>query len=93
MHFFDSQFNYYPTIWMLHNRFHSKINRLSERCLLTIYNDKQNSFDQFLNEENYVFIHHWNIQVLALELYKTVDGIAPEIIKEVFKLCEKNNYN
>lgn len=93
MHFFDSQFNYYPTIWMLHNRFHSKINRLPERCLLTIYNYKQNSFDQFLNEENYVFIHHWNIQVLALELYKTVDGIAPEIIKEVFKLCEKNNYN
>lgn len=93
MHFFDSQFNYYPTIWMLHNRFHSKINRLPERCLLTIYNDKQNSFDQLLNEENYVFIHHWNIQVLALELYKTVDGIAPEIIKEVFKLCEKNNYN
>ena len=43
--FFNSQFNYCPLIWMCHNRTtNRKINRLHERCLRIIYNDKQSSF-------------------------------------------------
>ena len=39
--FFNSQFNYCPLIWMCHNRTtNRKINRLHERCLRIIYNDK-----------------------------------------------------
>ena len=38
---FNSQFNCCPTIWMLHSRsLNNKINRLQERCLRMIYNDK-----------------------------------------------------
>ena len=33
------------------------------------------------------------MQVLAIELYKTVDDTAPQIIKEVFKLHEGSNCN
>ena len=40
--FFNSLFNYCPLIWMSHNRTtNRKINRLHERCLHIIYNDKQ----------------------------------------------------
>ena len=39
--FFNSQFNYCPLIWMCHSRENNnKINRLHERYLRTIYNDK-----------------------------------------------------
>ena len=37
--FLNSQFNYYPVIWMCHSRaLNSKINRLHEQCLRIIYN-------------------------------------------------------
>ena len=40
--FFNSQSNYCPLIWMCHNRTtNRKVNRLHERCLRIIYNDKQ----------------------------------------------------
>ena len=43
--FLNSQFNYYPLIWMCHNRTtNRKINRFHERYLRIIYNDKQSSF-------------------------------------------------
>ena len=39
--FFKAQFNYCPIIWMFHSRcLNNKINRLHERCLRMIYNDK-----------------------------------------------------
>ena len=39
--FFMVQFNYCSLIWMCHNRtYNNKINRLHERCLPLIYNDK-----------------------------------------------------
>ena len=40
--FFNSQFNCCPLIWMCHSRENNnKINRLYERCLRIIYNDKR----------------------------------------------------
>ena len=42
--FFMAQFNCGPLIWMCHNRTcNNKINRLHERCLRLIYNDKRSS--------------------------------------------------
>ena len=39
--YFYSQFNYCQLVWMCHNRTNNnKINRLHERCLRLIYNDK-----------------------------------------------------
>ena len=40
--FFKSQFNYCPLVWMCCNRsLNTKINRLHERCLRIVYNDKR----------------------------------------------------
>ena len=39
--FFKAQFNYYPAVWIFHNRpLNNKINRFHERCLRIIYNGK-----------------------------------------------------
>ena len=43
--FFISQFSYCPLVWMFHSRGkNNKINRIHERCLRIIYNDKKSTF-------------------------------------------------
>ena len=66
---FLRQFNYCPLIWMCHIRENNrKINRLHERCLRTIYNGKQPSFNELLEKDGSVSIHERNLQVLATEM-------------------------
>ena len=65
---------------------------ITRRYRRIIYNDKESSFEQLLRRDNSVSIHHRNIQALATEIYKIVDGTAPNIIKKLFKLREESNY-
>ena len=53
--FFKSQFSYCTLSWLFHSRTLSKIKRLSERCLLIIYNNNASSFTQLLGRDNSVF--------------------------------------
>ena len=63
--FFYSQFNYCQLVWMCHNRTNNnKINRLHERCLRLIYNDKKLSFEDLLQKDGSVSIHHRNLRTL-----------------------------
>ena len=91
--FFDSQFNYCPLIWMFHSRnLNNKINRLHERCLRVIYNDKTSSFEHLLENDNSVSIHHSNIQSLAIEMYKVTNGLSPEVMNEIFQIREESQF-
>ena len=66
--FFYSQFNYCQLVWMCHNRTNNnKVNRLHERCLRLIYNDKKSSFEDLLQKDGSVSIRHRNLRTLALE--------------------------
>ena len=92
--FFSSQFNYCPLIWMCHNRtYNNKINRLHERCLRMIYNDKRSSFEDLLEKDNSVSIHHKNLQALATEMFKVYNKTSPEIMQEIFTIKEQGEYN
>ena len=71
--FFTSQFSYCPLIWMCHSRtVNSKINKLYERCLRIVYNDKKSSFKELLETDKSVLINTKNLQVLATEMFKGV---------------------
>ena len=71
---------------MFHSRtLYYKINRLYERCLRIIYNDNTSSFTDLLKIDNSVSMHHRNIQVLATELYKFVNGFSPKLVNDCFK--------
>ena len=49
--FFISQFSYCPLVWMFHSRGkNNKINRIHERCLRIIYNDKKSTFYELLEK-------------------------------------------
>ena len=91
--FFISQFNYCPLVWMCHSRLtNNKINRLHERCLRIIYNDKKSSFEKLLEKDGSVSIHTKNLQALAIEMFKTYKKLSPPIFQEIFHERE-NNYN
>ena len=56
---------------MLHSRENNnKIKHLHERCLRLIYSDKKPSYENLLEKDNSVSMHHKNIQVLAIEMFK-----------------------
>ena len=84
---FKTQFNYCLLIWMCNSRENNrKINRLHERCLRTIYNDQQSSFNELLENDGSVSIHERNLQVLATEMYKTRDGLSTPLLKDIFPI-------
>ena len=70
-----------------------KINRLHECCLRIVYNDKTSTFNELLEKDNYVSIHHRNIQALAIEIFKVANGMPPVIMNEIFQLKEESHYN
>ena len=65
------QFNYFPLVWMCYSRkLNSKPNRLQERALRIVYNDKSSTFYQLLEKDKSVTIYTGNLQYLATEILK-----------------------
>ena len=83
--FIESQFSYCPLIWMFCSRqMNKKINHIHERALRMVYNDYTTSFDKLLKKDKSVTIHHRNIQYLAIEMFKVINDISPQLVKEIF---------
>ena len=92
--FLKAQYYCCPIIWMFHSRcLNNKINRLHGRCLRMTYNDKISNFEELLNEDNSVSVHHNNIHALAIEMYKIANDMSPDIMNAVFKLRNTPPYN
>ena len=97
--FINSQFGYCPLVWMFHSRLmNNRINKIHERSLRIVFNDNTSTFRELLLKDNSVTIHERNIQNLAIELYKVLNGFSPEImstifpVKENIKYCSKNKF-
>merc|ERR1712208_28778 len=48
--------------------------------------DYTSSFEHLLKINGSVTIHHRNIQLVAVEMFKVKDGLCPEIWKDLFQL-------
>ena len=89
--FIESQINYCSLIWMLHSRtMNNKINRLHERSLRILHSDQSSTFEELLERDKTFSIHHKNVQSLAIEIYKFVNDLSPEIMDSVLNLKENN---
>ena len=78
-------FGYYPLIWMFHSRrLNNKINAIHEIALRISYQDLISTFQELLNKNNSVSIHHRNSQALATEMFKIHRGLSPDIPREIF---------
>ena len=86
--FITSQFGYCPMVWMFHSRkLNSRTNKIQERALRLVYNDKSSNLQQLLDKDKSV-IHERNLQVLATELYKVQYNLGTNIMHCLF--CEKS---
>ena len=70
--FVESQFRYCPLIWMFHSRrLNDKINRIHERALRIIYKDKSSTFQELLEKDNSVSMHHKTYKSLQSKFTKS----------------------
>lgn len=51
-----------------------KTSRLHERCLQIFYSNKKYSFDELLDRDESVSIHHQYIQKLGVKIFKVLKG-------------------
>ena len=83
--FIESQFKYCPLVWMFLQRLiNDKINKLYERALRIVYNDTVTSFENLLIKDKSFTIHHQNIQLLAIEIYKAIHNLPGGNLNEFF---------
>ena len=91
--FIESQFGYCPLIWMFHGRtLNHRINRLHKRALQLVHKCPTLTFEELLVKDNSFTIHDRNLQRLAIEMYKIVNNLSPDIMKEIFPMS-LNPYN
>ena len=73
---------------MSHSRtINSLVNSIHERALRIVYKDNTSSFAQLLEKSGSVCIHHNNLQILAVEIYKALNHLSP-LMFGLFKIKE-----
>ena len=84
--FIESQFCYAPLVWIFHSRtIEKKINRVHERALRCVYRDDTSSFEDLLLKDGSITVHQRNIQLLAIECYKSLNNFGPSFLKDIFQ--------
>ena len=85
--FIESQFSHCPLVWMFCSRkMNRKINRIHERALRLVYEDYTSSFNELLEKDKSISIHHRNIHVVATEMFKVIHGLCPPFMNKIFQL-------
>ena len=64
-----------------HRSLNNKTNRLHERCFHIVHNNKKPNFEELLERDGSVSIHYQIIRFLAIEMFKVLEGINPQIVK------------
>ena len=70
---------------MFHSRnLNNKIKQVHELALRLVYQNNFN-FSELFDLGNSMTVHQKNLQVLVTKAYKVKNGIAPEIMKNIFR--------
>ena len=81
----QSQFAYWPLVRMICSRAaNNRINHLHERAFRLVYNNNNSKFEELLIKDNSATVHHRNLQLLAMELFKARINLSPVIMGDIF---------
>ena len=91
--FIYSNFNYCPLVWHFCSKAATKkIEKIQERCLRIIQNDYQSSYETLLQKSKTTTMEIKRLRTLAIEVYKTLNDLNPEFMKELFHNSELLNH-
>ena len=80
-----SNFNYCPLVWhFCSSKSLKKIEKIQERTLRILYNDSTSDYNQLLNKSSKASMEVKRLRNLALEIFKTLNHLNPEYMKEIF---------
>ena len=57
-----------------------------------MYDDYTSTFDELVGKDNSFIVHHYNIQVLCIELYKIYNHLSQTVFSELF-VTNHTTYN
>ena len=85
--YFMANFNYCPLVWMLSNASSlKKIENLQKRALRFLCNDYEISYEELLSKSFTSSMNVKRLRALCVELYKTINKLNPEFMRDLFKL-------
>ena len=86
----ESQFGYFPLVWMFSGRYtNAPINHINEKALETVYCDEISPFEELLEKDRLRTIYQRNIKILATELFKTKNNLSNHIMSQ--QICKRNS--
>ena len=84
--FILSNFNYCPLIWMRFDKAsNSLLDKIHRKSLAVVYQDFNSSFTDLLKLSNSDTFHIRFIKKLLEEIFKSVNGLSPAFISELFQ--------
>ena len=89
--FIYSNFNYCLLVWMFsHKKSLNKIESLHKRALRFLLNDYENSYEELLEKSGKCNMNLQRIRFLCIEIYKTINSLNPDFMKNIFELKTNN---
>ena len=91
--FIKSHFSYFPLIQVFCNqKSMKKVSKIQERYLRLMTNNQGLSYEELLNLSNEIPLHQRCLNSLMTEIYKCLNGISPDIMKDILAVS-KHQYN
>ena len=85
--FVYSNFNYCPLVWYFSSmKSLQKIEKLQERALRFLYNDRKSSYKDLLQKSGRCTMQVSRQRTLCIEIYKTMNNLNPPFMQNFFKL-------
>ena len=85
--FIMSNFDYCPVVWhFCGKKYNDKIEKIQKRALSIVFNDHECDYDILLNKANMKSVFQLRVNRMLTEIYKTINGINPSYLNEIFKL-------
>ena len=82
-------FNYCPLVWMFSSASSlQKIENLRKRALRFLYNDYEISYEELLLKSDRAKMNVNRLRILCTEIYKTINNLNPEFMRDLFSLRE-----
>ena len=87
--YFMANFNYYPLVWMFSSASSlKKIENLQKRAPRFLYKDYEISYEELLLKSDRATMNVNRLRILCIKIYKTINNLNPEFMRDLFRLRE-----